>query len=129
LELRLSASRSSLPPCCAALQAGYSSASLKLQGAISVNSEPITANQMQRISGFVHQEDVIMDTMTVREALTFSAMMRLPSSMPEGGHLRLPAPRPLLPWRRPLAWRQPAGSAHGRRVAGQQRPLSEPNGR
>ncbi len=55
-----------------------------MEGAISVNSEPITADEMQRISGFVHQEDVIMDTMTVREALTFSAMMRLPSSMPKG---------------------------------------------
>ena len=55
-----------------------------MEGAISVNSEPITANEMQRISGFVHQEDVIMDTMTVREALTFSAMMRLPQDMERG---------------------------------------------
>jgi hypothetical protein len=36
---------------------------------------------MRAISAFVHQEDVIMDTMTVREALTFSAMMRLPQQM------------------------------------------------
>jgi ABC-type multidrug transport system ATPase subunit len=46
-----------------------------------VNSEPITADEMQRISGFVQQEDVILDTMTVREALIFSAMMRLPKEM------------------------------------------------
>lgn len=47
-----------------------------------MNSEPITADEMQRISGFVQQEDVILDTMTVREALVFSAMMRLPKEMP-----------------------------------------------
>ena len=34
---------------------------------------------MRRISGFVHQEDVVLDTMTVREALAFPAKLKLPS--------------------------------------------------
>jgi ABC-type sugar transport system ATPase subunit len=93
-----------------------------VEGAISVNSEPITANEMQRISGFVHQEDVIMDTMTVREALTFSAMMRLPSSMPKGEP-------PRLLWRLPRAcspgpvaqggWAGPGRCRAQRALAGQ----------
>jgi ATP-binding cassette subfamily G (WHITE) protein 1 len=36
---------------------------------------------MKTISGFVFQDDVILPTMTVREAITMSATLRLPKSM------------------------------------------------
>jgi len=38
-----------------------------LGGSLLVNGSPIKPDDMVRISGFVHQQDVIMDTMTVRE--------------------------------------------------------------
>ncbi|PNH12086.1 ABC transporter G family member 1, partial [Tetrabaena socialis] len=53
-----------------------------VQGGIAVNGTPVSGDKMRKISGFVHQEDVILHTMTVREALTFSAMLKLPGSMP-----------------------------------------------
>jgi len=40
---------------------------VQLSGAILVNDQPITSDTMTRVSGYVHQEDVIMDTVTVRE--------------------------------------------------------------
>lgn len=62
--------------------AGVASASGKTTGSISVNGQTVRAREMRKISAFVHQEDVIMDTFTVREALIFSAMLRLPSDVP-----------------------------------------------
>lgn len=49
-------------------------------GQVQVNGEPLPleSRKMRDISGFVFQEDVILDTMTVREAITMSATLRLP---------------------------------------------------
>ena len=52
-----------------------------MTGSIAVNGEECDGEKMRRISGFVHQEDVILDTMTVREALSFAAQLKLPRSM------------------------------------------------
>ncbi|KAJ3025449.1 UNVERIFIED_CONTAM: ATP-binding cassette sub- G member 1 [Siphonaria sp. JEL0065] len=51
-----------------------------LTGSILVNGEDIKGN-MNRVSGFVFQDDVILATMTVREAITMSALLRLPHEM------------------------------------------------
>ncbi|KAG2442858.1 hypothetical protein HXX76_002937 [Chlamydomonas incerta] len=61
--------------------AGFYKAQDKLTGDILVNGKPVTKEKIRRISGFVHQEDVILHTMTVREALDFAAALKLPSSM------------------------------------------------
>jgi ABC-type multidrug transport system ATPase subunit len=37
--------------------------------------------EMKKISGFVFQEDVILSTMTVKEALMMSAVLRLPKEI------------------------------------------------
>lgn len=62
--------------------AGFTKAQEAVSGTISVSGQQLVGHQMRRISGFVHQEDVILQTMTVREALLFAAMLRLPSAMP-----------------------------------------------
>lgn len=53
-----------------------------VSGVIKVNGEVVTGDKMHQVSGFVHQEDVILDTMTVREALLFAAHLRLPKDVP-----------------------------------------------
>ncbi|RKO88053.1 hypothetical protein BDK51DRAFT_9678, partial [Blyttiomyces helicus] len=53
-----------------------------LAGGISVNGQKISGNQMKKLSGFVFQDDVILATMTVREAVTMSALLRLPKETP-----------------------------------------------
>ncbi|KNC77312.1 hypothetical protein SARC_10225, partial [Sphaeroforma arctica JP610] len=53
-----------------------------VSGDILVNGQEVNAKKMKKISAFVYQDDVIMATMTVTEAITFSAKLRLPSSMP-----------------------------------------------
>ncbi|KAG2499376.1 hypothetical protein HYH03_002951 [Edaphochlamys debaryana] len=53
-----------------------------VSGSITVNGEDMDGAKMRRVSGFVHQEDVILSTMTVREALVFAAMLKLPGSVP-----------------------------------------------
>ncbi|RKO82728.1 P-loop containing nucleoside triphosphate hydrolase protein, partial [Blyttiomyces helicus] len=50
-------------------------------GTLSVDSRPVSRRDFRRISGYVDQEDVLMETLTVRETLLFSAMLRLPESM------------------------------------------------
>ncbi|MEW5304769.1 MAG: hypothetical protein WDW36_007357 [Sanguina aurantia] len=62
--------------------AGHVGGAASVTGSISVNGETVTPERMRLISGFVHQEDVILETMTVREALLFAAMLKLPGSMP-----------------------------------------------
>lgn len=52
-----------------------------INGSICVNGSPVTSSKMRKISGFVHQEDVLMSTMTPREIIRMSAQLRLPESM------------------------------------------------
>ncbi|KAJ3355568.1 ATP-binding cassette sub- G member 1 [Entophlyctis luteolus] len=51
-----------------------------LTGAILANGVDIGGN-MKKVSGFVFQDDCILATMTVREAITMSAILRLPAEM------------------------------------------------
>ena len=53
-----------------------------LTGDVQVNGHAATTDELRRISGFVFQDDLLMPTMTVREAILFSARLRLPGSMP-----------------------------------------------
>jgi len=52
-----------------------------VSGTISVNGQPISGEQIKTISGFVFQDDVILATMTVREAIAMSATLRLPQTL------------------------------------------------
>lgn len=51
-------------------------------GKILVNGMQPTRRQFKRMSGFVDQDDSLMGTLTVRETLTYAALMRLPRKMP-----------------------------------------------
>lgn len=48
-----------------------------LQGKLLVNGQEMEGRRVREISGFVFQEDVLLDTMTVREAVWMSATLRL----------------------------------------------------
>ncbi|KAJ3086461.1 ATP-binding cassette sub- G member 1 [Quaeritorhiza haematococci] len=50
-------------------------------GEILVNGTPVDGPQMKKISGFVFQDDVILATQTVREAIAMSAVLRVPDAM------------------------------------------------
>ncbi len=53
----------------------------KVKGDISLNGEAIHLKTVKKISGFVFQDDLILGTMTVREAIAMSATLRLPREM------------------------------------------------
>lgn len=50
-------------------------------GKILINGMSPTRRQFKRITGFVDQDDSLMGTLTVRETLTYAALMRLPRHM------------------------------------------------
>lgn len=49
-------------------------------GRVLVNGVAVDEDLMKMISGYVMQDDVILETMTVREAIMMSAILRLPKS-------------------------------------------------
>ncbi|ORE01971.1 hypothetical protein BCV72DRAFT_62338 [Rhizopus microsporus var. microsporus] len=51
-------------------------------GNILLNGASPNMKQFRRLTGFVDQDDSLMGTLTVRETLTYAAMMRLPRNMP-----------------------------------------------
>lgn len=51
-------------------------------GRILINGMLPTRRQFKRLTGFVDQDDSLMGTLTVRETLTYAALMRLPRRMP-----------------------------------------------
>jgi ABC-type multidrug transport system fused ATPase/permease subunit len=51
-------------------------------GALLVNGEPMDVPTLRRASGFVAQTTVFLDTLTVRETVTFTAVLRLDRSVP-----------------------------------------------
>jgi ABC-type multidrug transport system ATPase subunit len=53
----------------------------QLSGEVAVNGFPASTKDLKKVSAFVFQDDVILETMTVREAITMSALLRLPSSV------------------------------------------------
>ncbi|KAI9136446.1 P-loop containing nucleoside triphosphate hydrolase protein [Paraphysoderma sedebokerense] len=48
----------------------------KLDGDISINNIPVTQKQLRKLSGYVFQDDIIMSTVTVEEAIKFSLQLR-----------------------------------------------------
>ncbi|EKX39193.1 hypothetical protein GUITHDRAFT_76568, partial [Guillardia theta CCMP2712] len=54
----------------------------KLSGGVSFNGAQVNSDHIRRLRAFVFQDDVMMGTMTVREAITMSARLRLPASIP-----------------------------------------------
>lgn len=46
------------------------------QGSILLNGKPVSDVEMKEISGFVFQDDVILPTMTVKEAITMAAKLK-----------------------------------------------------
>lgn len=54
----------------------------KVKGTILVNGEEFSEGRLKEISGFVFQDDILLPTMTVREAIAMSAILRLPKTIP-----------------------------------------------
>jgi len=52
-----------------------------IEGCLQLNGRPVRPDALKKLSGFVFQDDVILDTATVREAVTMSATLRLPKTM------------------------------------------------
>ncbi|KAK7401781.1 hypothetical protein VNO78_13544 [Psophocarpus tetragonolobus] len=52
--------------------------SCKVSGQVLVNHMPMDVKQFRRTSGYVTQEDALFPSLTVRETLMYSAMLRLP---------------------------------------------------
>lgn len=53
-------------------------------GVISINGEPVNANSMKRLMSkvaYVKQADIFFGHLTVRDQLTYTALLRLPSDM------------------------------------------------
>lgn len=50
----------------------------KVSGQVLVSHRPMDVNQFRRSSGYVTQEDALFPSLTVRETLMYSAMLRLP---------------------------------------------------
>eukprot|EP00878_Enallax_costatus_P009038 GHUV01009450.1.p1 GENE.GHUV01009450.1~~GHUV01009450.1.p1 ORF type:complete len:320 (+),score=81.64 GHUV01009450.1:240-1199(+) len=53
---------------------------MKYKGHVTVNGAPYTKATRRRI-GFVLQDDVLFESLTVKETLTYAALLRLPGSM------------------------------------------------
>lgn len=52
-----------------------------MQGEIRVNGKKLSQREFRSMIGFVDQEDLLLETLTVRETLLFSANLRLPESV------------------------------------------------
>lgn len=55
----------------------------KTSGKMLVRGHPLDFKVIKNLSGFVFQDDVILSTMTVEEALKMSAKLRLPPEIPK----------------------------------------------
>lgn len=55
----------------------------EVSGEVLVNGNAVDVSKIKKISGFVFQQDVILGTMTVREAISMSATLRLGKNVPE----------------------------------------------
>ncbi|KAI8387421.1 hypothetical protein BD560DRAFT_382445 [Blakeslea trispora] len=53
-----------------------------ISGNMWINNAQPTKRQFKKLAGFVDQDDSLMGTLTVRETLTYAALMRLPRKMP-----------------------------------------------
>jgi ABC-type multidrug transport system ATPase subunit/ABC-type multidrug transport system permease subunit len=59
----------------------------KITGEVLINGHKRKKN-FKRLSGYVLQDDVMLGTLTVREQITYAAMLRLPSLMPHDQKLQ-----------------------------------------
>eukprot|EP00697_Spironema_sp_BW2_P002343 gnl/Spiro4/13139_TR6966_c4_g4_i2.p1 gnl/Spiro4/13139_TR6966_c4_g4~~gnl/Spiro4/13139_TR6966_c4_g4_i2.p1 ORF type:complete len:427 (+),score=90.07 gnl/Spiro4/13139_TR6966_c4_g4_i2:46-1281(+) len=62
--------------------AATASSDMTISGDISINDKIVKSETIKKLSAFVHQDDVILSTQTVTEAITMSSMLRLPRVMP-----------------------------------------------
>ncbi|RKP21732.1 hypothetical protein ROZALSC1DRAFT_26874 [Rozella allomycis CSF55] len=53
----------------------------EIKGEIRINGEKAKTSAVKKVSGFVFQDDLILSTMTVREAVNMSATLRLPDTL------------------------------------------------
>lgn len=53
----------------------------RIEGKVLVNGTPRHASSFQRLSCYVLQQDVLLSSATVREAITLSALLKLPGTM------------------------------------------------
>ncbi|KAI8996798.1 hypothetical protein BDB01DRAFT_768528 [Pilobolus umbonatus] len=53
-----------------------------ITGQVLINGTSPTRKQFKNLTGFVDQDDSLMGTLTVRETLTYAALMRLPRHIP-----------------------------------------------
>ena len=60
----------------------------RITGDILVNGRPKDVNSFNHLTGYVEQQDLHMGLHTVREALEFSAKLRLPASVPQEQRLK-----------------------------------------
>ncbi|KAI9159291.1 hypothetical protein H9P43_008631 [Blastocladiella emersonii ATCC 22665] len=86
LTVILGASGSGKTSCLNAI-AGQATAGT-ISGNLYLNGKRSTGAEIKRVSAFVHQEDVVLGTQTVLEAITMSAKLRLPHDMPEAERSR-----------------------------------------
>ena len=51
------------------------------EGSFLINGEPVTTSVLRSVSGFVRQQDHLIETLTVRETFRFVAKLRLPRTL------------------------------------------------
>jgi ATP-binding cassette subfamily G (WHITE) protein 1 len=55
----------------------------KLTGELLVNGQQTTGHEIRKMAGYVYQDDIIYHTMTIREAVMFSAQLRVSRNVPD----------------------------------------------
>ncbi|KAF0709479.1 hypothetical protein As57867_005892, partial [Aphanomyces stellatus] len=60
--------------------AGVANGTTEFTGRISLDGAPLPSN-FRQVAAYVHQDDCLLATLTVRESIEYSAFLRLPSSM------------------------------------------------
>lgn len=65
---------------------GRAQKSMKTTGAVTFNGSPLDKAMKRRI-GYVMQDDLLHEALTVRETLYYAAMLRLPRDMPRSAKL------------------------------------------
>ncbi|ELR25358.1 ABC2 type transporter superfamily protein [Acanthamoeba castellanii str. Neff] len=55
----------------------------RLSGEVNLNGEPVAKRQafFRRVSGYVMQDNIMLETLTVRETISYAARLKLPSKM------------------------------------------------
>ena len=56
---------------------------LKVSGSRFANNREVTPNSLTSVSAYVQQDDIFIGTLTVREHLTFQALVRMDKDIPK----------------------------------------------